>query len=119
MIGASARYALSQVIPSVTDGFPFATLAVNLVGSFLLGIVAILSAGLAPSRHVVRPFLAVGVIGSFTTFSTFAVENVVLVDQGDLAMAVVYVLATLIAGLAAVRLGIGVARRIIGQVGAE
>ena len=111
VVGATARYALSEAVPVPDNGFPTATLVTNIFGSFLLGLFAGVSADVSARMHHLRPFFAVGVIGSFTTFSTFAVENVVLVDRGDVLVAMLYVVATLVAGLGAARLGIDVVRR--------
>jgi CrcB protein len=111
-IGATARSALAHVVPTPDNGFPIATLATNVVGSFVLGFLAVVSVDrLQPMRYF-RPFFAVGVIGSFTTFSTFAVENVVLVDQGETLIAAIYVPTMLLAGIAAARVGIWVARSV-------
>lgn len=110
VIGATARYALAQAITTPDHGFPVATFLTNIVGSLMLGMVVAAGAARVTTGRHLRPFVAVGVIGSFTTFSTFAIENVVLVDRGDLPVAVLYVVATLVAGLGAARIGIGVAR---------
>jgi CrcB protein len=99
-------------VPVSDDGFPVATLLANVLGSFLLGLIAVVSVDRFAPMAYFRPFFAVGLIGSFTTFSTFAVENVILVDHGDVLVAVVYVPTMLLGGLAAARLGIDVARRL-------
>ncbi len=112
VIGATARYGLSQAIPMPDNGFPAATLVTNVVGSFVLGFFAIASVGNPAPMQYFRPFFAVGVIGSFTTFSTFAVENVVLVDRGDIVIAAVYVPTMLVTGIGAARLGLEAARRL-------
>lgn len=116
VIGATARYALSQAVPTPDNGFPIATLATNVIGSFLLGFVAVLGVRRLVSMRYFRPFVAIGMIGSFTTFSAFAVENVELVDRGEILVAVVYVPIMLSTGLAAARLGIGAGRRFNGAV---
>lgn len=109
-IGATARYGLEQAIPTPSSGFPVATFVINLVGSLLLGFVIVISLErLAPTRYL-RPFLATGVIGSFTTFSTFAVENVELVHGGAILVPALYVPATLVGGIAASWAGIVGAR---------
>ena len=112
IIGATARYALAQAVPTPDNGFPIATLITNVVGSFLLGFLAVVSVDRFASKRYLRPFFAVGVIGSFTTFSTFAVENVVLVDRGELLVVVIYAPTMLLMGIAAARLGIEAARRL-------
>lgn len=93
-IGASARFLLSQEFPGI-----WTVAAINIVGSLLLGILA---AMLGPDR-LWRLFLGVGVLGGFTTFSTFAVD--VVQNPGS---AVLYVLATLVPALIAARIGMGI-----------
>ena len=112
VIGAIARFGLAEAIPTPDNGFPLATLLANLLGSFLLGFVAIVSVDRFALVRYFRLFFAVGLIGSFTTFSTFAVENVLLVDRGDVFVAAIYVPTMLLGGLAAARLGIEAARRL-------
>lgn len=90
-LGASARYLLAHQFPGI-----WTVLVINIVGSLLLGILA---AVLGPDR-LWRLFLGVGVLGGFTTFSTFAVD--VVENPGS---AVVYILATLLPALLAARLG--------------
>jgi CrcB protein len=110
VIGATSRYALAEAIPTPRGGFPTATFLTNVVGSFLLGFVVVISVERLPPSRYLRPFLAIGVIGSFTTFSTFAVENVELVDHGAADIAAIYLAATLVAGITAVWTGIALAR---------
>ncbi|PTR31757.1 CrcB protein [Rhodococcus sp. OK519] len=93
-IGASTRYLLAQQFPGI-----WTVLMINIVGSLLLGLLA---AVLGPDR-LWRLFLGVGVLGGFTTFSTFAVD--VVENPGS---AVVYILATLLPALLAARLGMGI-----------
>lgn len=112
VIGATARFALSSAVPTPEDGYPIATLATNVIGSFLLGFVAVISAGRVATTGYFRAFFMVGLIGSFTTFSAFAMENVELVDRGEVLVAAVYVPTMLASGLAAARLGIAAARRV-------
>lgn len=119
VIGATARYALAEAVPTPDSGFPVATLATNIVGSFLLGLIAVVSVDLLVPMRYFRPFFAVGVIGSFTTFSTFAVENVVLVDGGQLLVVAIYVPSMLVTGLAAARAGIEAGRRFARWTGRE
>ena len=110
-IGATARYGLEQAIPTSASGFPIATFVINLLGSLLLGFVIVISLErLAPTRYL-RPFLATGVIGSFTTFSTFAVENVQLAHRGAVLVPMLYVPATLLGGITAAWAGIVATRR--------
>lgn len=109
-IGATARYGLGQAIPTASNGFPTATFVINIVGSLLLGFVIVISLERLPPTRYLRPFLATGVIGSFTTFSTFAVENVQLVHGGAILVPALYIPATLAGGIMASWAGIVAAR---------
>lgn len=109
-IGATARYGLEQAIPTPLNGFPTATLLINVLGSLLLGFVIVISLERLPPTRYLRPFLATGVIGSFTTFSTFAIENVQLVHGGAILVAAIYAPITLFAGISAAWIGIVAAR---------
>jgi CrcB protein len=107
-LGAPARYAVGRLLS--TGSFPWATFAVNAVGSFALGFVLVLFLERFPPSRRLRPFVATGVLGAFTTYSTFAVETDLLVRAGRLGLAVAYVVATVAVGLAAVRAGMVVGR---------
>lgn len=108
-LGAVARHGVEEVVPSV-GGFPLATFTVNVLGAFVLG--ALLRAlALGPPRSpALRLFAAVGVLGAFTTVSSFVVEADLLVRDGRWGLAVGYLAATLAAGLVASRLGVTVSR---------
>lgn len=85
-LGGAARFAVSSLVDSRIDtGFPWGTLTVNVVGSFLVGLVAMLtnpeSGGVLPPT--LRPFLMVGFFGGFTTFSSFSLQTLNLIDNGD------------------------------------
>jgi CrcB protein len=87
--------------------FPAATFVVNITGSFLLGVVLTV---LPARRRYGRAFLGVGLLGGWTTMSTFAVEADLLVNDGHFLMAVLYLAATVVVGVAAAWLGAVVAR---------
>lgn len=107
-LGATARYAVDVVAAAWDLAAPWATLTVNLVGCALMGV--LVSAILAhPSRHPLwRPFLGIGVLGGFTTFSAFAADAGLMGDEGAWAASAAYVIATLVGGLAAMWLGYSV-----------
>jgi CrcB protein len=107
-LGANARYAtglLSQRL--FGTGFPYGTLAANLLGSFLLGFVlAFLAERALPFSHELRLAVAVGFLGAFTTFSTYQFESHALLDDGQWLLAFLNLFGSLAAGLVAVRLGL-------------
>ncbi|MCA0982094.1 fluoride efflux transporter CrcB [Exiguobacterium aestuarii] len=99
-VGALARYGLGLLIASFgTSPFPVATLLINLIGSFLLGWLThrFLQAG-KPSPQIVT-IIGTGMIGSFTTFSTFSVETIQLVEHDHVLLAVAYVFLSITLGL--------------------
>jgi CrcB protein len=106
MVGASARYGVAQLVHPGVGGFPWATLWTNLSGSLILGFVLVLLLERLPPTRYARPFVATGVIGAYTTFSTFAVETDVLVKDGRAVTAALYVLGTLVGGLLAAWVGL-------------
>lgn len=109
-LGSLARYAIAVAFEQGGAGdLPWATLTVNVVGCLLIGILATRLQG--TDRPWVRPFVLTGVLGGFTTFSAFALETGVLLDAGRWATAGGYVLATMVLGLLAVRVGVAVAGR--------
>lgn len=93
-------------------GFPWGTLTVNLVGSFLIGIVVELIVRKFDGSPALRLFLMTGIIGGFTTFSTFALDTVALMEKGQLATAIVYVLVSVIVSLCAVFAGLSLIRAV-------
>lgn len=110
MVGALLRYAVVWAWPPPGGRFPWAVFVVNLSGSFLLGCLLVVLAERSPRRRLARPVLGTGVIGAYTTFSAFVVEAVQLVRGGHVAVAAVYLVASLFGGLAATVAGMGAAR---------
>jgi CrcB protein len=95
-----------------TDGFPWATFWTNISGSFALGLLLALILERFPPTRYLRPFVATGFLGAYTTYSTFAVESVLLVSNGHPAIAAGYAAASLAAGFLAVWAGIRAARTV-------
>ena len=110
--GALARYGVARLVPVGTHAFPWATFWTNVSGSFLLGFGLVLLVERYPPSRYLRPFVAVGFIGAYTTFSTFVVEADLLVKDGHAGLALVYVTASVAAGLLAVWSGLVIARRL-------
>jgi fluoride exporter len=108
--GTLGRAAVAYALPASADAFPWATLIVNLIGSLVVGLVVVAALErVAPSRYF-RPLLATGLCGGLTTFSTFVVEADLLIKNGRAGIAAVYVLVSLVGGLAAVWTGMLLAR---------
>ncbi|MCZ2821498.1 fluoride efflux transporter CrcB [Modestobacter sp. VKM Ac-2977] len=114
-LGALARWSVADALPSPAGSWPWATLLVNLTGCALIGgLLAVLLARRPDSRWL-RPFLATGVLGGYTTFSTFAVETVQLAEAGAVALAVGYVLVSVVGGVLAVVAGLTAGRAVVGR----
>jgi CrcB protein len=108
-IGSVARYLLSQAFPAGL-GFPWAIFAVNVSGCFLLGLLMVYLLDVWPPRRYLRPFLAIGLIGGYTTFSTYAAGVMTLLIGHAPALADAYALSSILAALVAVWAGTKAAR---------
>jgi CrcB protein len=111
-IGAVARYGVSDLVDRSHPGaFPWDTLTVNLSGSFVLGLLLAL---LGSSAHwsTARLLFGTGLLGAFTTFSTFSLDTANLLRNDAALTAIIYVLTSLAGGLALASAGIGFARRL-------
>jgi CrcB protein len=113
MVGASARYGLARLLPTSPGRFPWATFWTNLSGSFLLGLLLVAILERFPTGRHLRPFAATGVLGAFTTMSTYEVETALLLKDGHAVTAVLYLGTSLAAGLALAYAGIVAGRRIV------
>ena len=90
-LGALARAFVSgQMVKMLGSGFPFATLAVNVIGSFLMGVCAVIILDYLKMTGYWRELIMVGFLGAFTTFSTFSLEGLNLLHSGQLAAAFSY-----------------------------
>lgn len=101
-LGAEARYGLSVMLPHRGADFPWSTLLVNISGCALMGILMVCVRDLSTPHRLTGPFLGTGVLGGFTTFSTYAVDVVQLLDRGRTGIAVAYFAGTVTAALLAV-----------------
>jgi len=105
-IGGAARYLSQEFVQKNFPSFiPLSTLSVNIVGSFIIGIIYALAERSKISAEV-RIFIATGFCGGFTTFSSFAFENVKLLQDGEYFNTALYVVLSLVIGFIAVYLGI-------------
>ena len=113
-IGAAARYLAGLwIAASLGAGFPWGTFFVNVTGSFLIGIVLVLvERGTLPAEA--RLFLAVGILGGYTTFSSFSYETLQLLNGGDVVPVLFNTIGQLLIGLLAVYLGVIFARTLGG-----
>ncbi|MGI8721972.1 MAG: fluoride efflux transporter FluC [Geodermatophilaceae bacterium] len=109
-LGGTARYGLERAFPVAGSGFPWATFAVNVAGAFVLSIVLVLIVALGPQRRYLRPFVAIGILGSFTTFSTWMLEVHDLATADRVGLASAYLGSSLLAGLLAAAAGVLVGR---------
>lgn len=109
-LGGLCRYGVAQALPPGGDGFPWATFWTNVSGSLLLGLVVVLAVRRFPESRWMRPFLATGVLGAYTTFSTLVVETDLLAAHGYGSTAALYAAASLVAGLAAAWTGLMLGR---------
>mgnify|MGYP001947864093 CR=1 FL=1 len=110
-IGASCRY-LSGVAASriLGFGFPYGTLFVNVVGSFLMGVLVVTLA--KKGGNHLAPFLMVGMLGGFTTFSSFSLDAVFLFERGEVGLAAFYVIVSVVVSIAALMAGLFLTRGI-------
>jgi CrcB protein len=114
-IGGVARYLIGGWLASLLGpDFPWGTVFVNVTGSFVIGVVLILVQGGALPVGA-RPFVAVGILGGYTTFSTYSYETLELITDGNYGVAVINIFVQLVLGLIGVYLGV-VLGRLIGGV---
>lgn len=102
-LGAAARYALVSVVGKYAGtNFPWGTLAVNLIGAFLIGLAVELFALKINASEQIRLLLVTGILGGFTTFSAFSLESALMFERGNYAMLVSYIAASVIGTIFAV-----------------
>ncbi|MEU9299205.1 CrcB family protein [Streptomyces sp. NPDC048269] len=118
-LGSSARYGISLLWPAGPAAFPWATLWINTAGCALIGVLMVLiSEGGRPAPHpLVRPFAGVGILGGFTTFSTYALDFSRLLDEGEAGTALAYAGLTVVAALGAVWAAASVTRWALARPG--
>ncbi|MFD0354069.1 CrcB family protein [Streptomyces sp. NPDC127110] len=118
-LGASARYGLALLWPAGPGAFPWATFWTNAAGCALIGVLMVLisEGGRSAPHPLLRPFAGVGVLGGFTTFSTYAVDFSRLLDEGEAQAALAYAGLTVAAALGAVWAAASVTRLALGRRG--
>lgn len=115
VIGGLARYGLGLAFPARPGGFPATTFAINVSGSFLLALLLVLVLEVWPPRRYLRPFAAVGMIGTYTTFSTWMVDTDRLLAAGHYIAAAANLIGSLLGGVAAVGLGLACGRAVVAR----
>jgi CrcB protein len=104
-IGASARYLTNTAVMRwVGPGFPYGTLMVNILGSFLMGVLVVVLAHKGGTRYA--PLLMTGILGGFTTFSAFSLDAFTLWERGQVALAGAYVAGSVVLSIAALIAGV-------------
>ena len=110
-VGALARYMVTASLPRlVGHGFPWGTVVVNVLGSLVMGVLIDLMARRWSAPAEARVFLVTGCLGAFTTFSTFSLDIVTLYERGALGAAAAYTVGSVVAGVAALFLGLWLGR---------
>jgi fluoride exporter len=101
-IGATARYLIGQAWPTPQGAFPWATLVINVSGCALIGVLMVVVTDVLTRQRLLRPFLGTGVLGGFTTFSTYTVDILQLIADRHPGTALLYLASTAAAALIAV-----------------
>lgn len=111
-LGAMARYGLASLLGRLwPTSFPLATLLINITGSIAMGIFVGLMAKLLPAdQDPLRLFVAIGILGGFTTFSSFSLDTITLIERGDLLPAIAYVALSVVVCLIGLYLGLLITR---------
>lgn len=110
-IGATFRYlCMGKITQLLGSTFPYATLCINVSGSLLMGLLIGILARTSFATMELRAFLAVGVLGGYTTFSSFSLDVLTLFERGQLLLAATYILASVIISLTAIFAGLYLTR---------
>ena len=112
-LGSAARWGLGQAVSTAAGHVPWATFAVNVSGCLAIGVLMVLVVDVWPPRRFVRPFLGVGVLGGYTTFSTYVLETRSLLVGGHPGVAAAYLAGSLVAGLLAVWVGLALTQAVV------
>lgn len=112
-LGAGARWAIAEALPRSAGSLPWATFLVNVTGCFALGALMVFVIDVVQSSRHLRPFVGVGLLGGYTTFSTYALEARDLLVAHHQAVAASYLAGSVAAGLLAVWLGVVTARLLL------
>src|ERR1700742_3790020 len=109
-IGSLARYAVATAVQQTSMQFPWGIFVVNVSGGFLMGVIVELSALKLQLSPEMRAFLTVGILGGYTTFSTFSLDSALLIERGAYASAAAYVAGSAVLSIAALFAGLWIVR---------
>ena len=113
MVGAGARYLIGRAWPTPFGGFPWATFTVNITGCALIGVLMVLVTDVWVRQRLLRPFLGTGVLGGYTTFSTYTVDIQHLMTAGHPGTALLYLAGTATGALVAVWITATTTRKLV------
>lgn len=109
--GAVSRYGINTGVAHLLGkGFPYGTMIVNILGSFLMGVFIAKFIAIQSIPHDLRALYMTGFLGAFTTFSTFSLDIVLLWQRGEVLMAAIYMFGTVIMSIAALAFGLWLMR---------
>jgi CrcB protein len=110
-LGAMARYGVGTAIAAPANGFPAATFLINVVGSLAMGVLVGTLAKTTPQfANEIRLFVAVGIFGGFTTFSSFSLDAISMIERGDFVLATAYIVGSVLLSLAGLYVGLAAMR---------
>jgi CrcB protein len=113
MVGAGARYLIGEAWPTPSGGFPWATFTINITGCALIGVLMVLVTDVWVRQRLLRPFLGTGVLGGYTTFSTYSVDLQRLMIAGHPGIALLYLAGTATGALVAVWITANMTRKFV------
>lgn len=112
-VGAMARYGFGSVVGRLAGDFPLSTLIINVLGSLLMGLLVGWLARTTPEvQNEIRLFVAVGVLGGFTTFSSFSLDAIVLIERGEVLQAGLYILGSVLLSVLGLAVGLAAMRMV-------
>lgn len=113
-LGAMARLAIGGLVGALPNGFPLSTFLINIAGSLAMGLLVGVLAKTTPQfQNEIRLFVAVGVFGGFTTFSSFSLDAITMIERGDVLLAAAYVFGSVLFGIAGLWIGMQAMRVIL------